>query len=68
MIWAANNMDAFMQYHGSNRGIFTVDWTAITTSPPTSDTSTGVVHFVYLPYAWMAITLFISTLSIILMF
>jgi hypothetical protein len=26
MIWAANNMDSFMQYHGANRGVFEIDW------------------------------------------
>jgi hypothetical protein len=26
MIWAANNVDTFAQYHGKNRGVFNITW------------------------------------------
>jgi hypothetical protein len=26
MIWAANNVDTFAQYHGKNQGVFNVTW------------------------------------------
>ena len=69
MIWAANHMDAYMQYHGNNRGVFTVDWTQIVTTPsssPATTTSSGVVHFPTIwkqqPYSFiMAMTIYITT-------
>ena len=67
MIWAANNQDAYMQYHGSNRGIFTVDWTSVATTSPTTDTSSGVVHYVttmvLIPF--VAMTFVLTTISIV---
>jgi hypothetical protein len=41
MIWAANNIDTYMQYHGNNRGVFIVDWTTRTTLSPTPDSTTS---------------------------
>jgi hypothetical protein len=28
MMWAANNIDTFAQYHAKNRGVFQVEWKA----------------------------------------
>jgi hypothetical protein len=48
MIWAANNVDTFVQYHGDNHGIFEVDWSEGKTAPTnttgdSSSTSTSGV-------------------------
>jgi hypothetical protein len=45
MIWAANNVDSFAQYHGENRGIFEINWSEgktadVDTSSATGDNST----------------------------
>ena len=36
MLWAANNVDSFMQYHGVNRGRFAVNWATAATVPTQS--------------------------------
>jgi hypothetical protein len=36
LIWAADSVDSFMQYHGGERGNFTVDWTADSASTKNS--------------------------------
>jgi hypothetical protein len=39
MIWAANNVDTFAQYHGKNRGVFNITWEK--PSPDLSSNSTS---------------------------
>jgi hypothetical protein len=37
-MWAANDVDTFMQYHGSNRGVFNITWSEIVPSAASEKT------------------------------
>jgi hypothetical protein len=43
LIWAANSVDSFMQYHGGDRGNFTVEWAASSTAAPMVNALIGVL-------------------------
>jgi hypothetical protein len=58
MIWAANNVDTFAQYHGKNQGVFNVTW------DPSSKPTSGVAMAATV-MAWSS-TLALVVLSTIL--
>jgi hypothetical protein len=41
MIWAANNVDTFAQYHGENRGVFNITWEKPSPDLSSNSTSSG---------------------------
>jgi len=49
MLWAANSADSFMQYHGDNRGLFSVSWLEKSTNDGEGCTTKSSVND---PFSW----------------
>ena len=64
-MWAANNEDYFMQYHGSNRGTFVVDWTAVPTIAMDTTSAGVVVVMRHSAFGIVTMMIVMITLSIV---